>query len=113
MTHRAVRMMRRLALRAVDRGTEYRYRCAMSTHEVSAHHFRSHLKLEVDRVAENHDVLRVKRRNGSDFVVLSAEDWRAIEETLYLNHVPNLVESLHEADREPLEEGVPLAELDW
>ena len=85
----------------------------MSTHEVSAHHFRSHLKLEVDRVVQNHDVLRVRRRNGDDFVVLSAEDWRAIEETLYLNRVPDLVESLHEADREALEEGVPLAELDW
>lgn len=85
----------------------------MSRHEVSAHHFRQNLKIEVDRVVKNHDVLRVKRRNGSDFVVLSAEDWGAIEETLYLNRVPDLVESLHEADREPLDEGVPLADLEW
>jgi len=97
----------------MDERTVSWYRCGMSTHEVSAHHFRQHLKLEVDRVVQNHDVLRVNRRNGSDFVVLSAEDWQAIEETLYLNRAPGLVESLLEADREPLGEGVPLAELDW
>ncbi len=85
----------------------------MSTHEVTGHHFRQHLKSEVDRVIQNHGVLRVKRRNGGDFVVLSADDWRAIEETLYLNRVPGLVESIHQAAGEPLEDGIPLAELDW
>ncbi len=80
---------------------------------VSANHFRQNLKSEVDRVVQDHDVLRVKRRNGRDFVVVSADDWRAIEETLYLNRVPGLVESIHQAAQEPLEDGIPLAELDW
>lgn len=62
---------------------------------------------------EFHDLLRVQRRDGGAFVVRSAEGWRAVEETLYLNRVPGLVVSLREADRERLEKGVPLAELDW
>ncbi len=80
---------------------------------VSANHFRQNLKSEVDRVVQDHDVLRVKRRNGKDFVVVSADDWRAIEETIYLNRIPGLVESIHQAAQEPLEDGTPLAELDW
>jgi len=50
---------------------------------------------------------------GEDFVVLDAEDWRAIEETLYLHQVPGLVESIHRAAAEPLEEGTRLEDLDW
>ncbi|MBF0620956.1 MAG: type II toxin-antitoxin system Phd/YefM family antitoxin [Magnetococcales bacterium] len=38
----------------------------------------------VDDVAENHTPLKVTRPNGSDFVVLSADDWVAIKEMIYL-----------------------------
>ena len=81
--------------------------------EVSANEFRANLKNNVDRVVEDHTVLRVRRRRGGDFVVLSAEDWRAIEETLFLNRVPDLVESIHAAATEPLSEGTKLEDLEW
>ncbi len=81
--------------------------------EVSANEFRAKLKSQVDRVVEDHVVLRVRRRRGGDFVVLSAEDWSAIEETLFLNRIPNLVDSIHEAAAEPLDEGTKLEDLDW
>jgi antitoxin YefM len=81
--------------------------------EVSADRFRQHLKREVDRTIAEHRPLRVRRRAGGDFVVLGADDWRAIEETLALNQVPGLVESLHRAAAEPLADGTPLEELDW
>ncbi len=81
--------------------------------EVTANYFRQHLKKNVDQVIESHDVLHVTRRSGEDFVVLSAEDWHAIEETIYLNQVSGLVESIHRAAKEPIEKGTPLRELDW
>ena len=81
--------------------------------EISANEFRAHLKREVDRVVEDRRVLRVTRRRGGDFVVLAADDWSAIEETLFLNRVPGLVDSVHEAATEPLDEGVKLQDLDW
>jgi prevent-host-death family protein len=81
--------------------------------EISANEFRAHLKSEVDRVIEDHRVLRVKRRRGGDFVVVSAEDWSGIEETLYLSGIPGLVESVREAAEEPLEEGTKLEDLEW
>lgn len=81
--------------------------------EVTANYFREHLKATVDDVLDNHDVLRVTRRNGGDFVVVSADDWQAITETLYLNQFPGLVESIHEAAREPLRKGTRVEDLDW
>ena len=81
--------------------------------EVSSNEFKAHLISKVDEVVENHTVLHVRRRRGGDFVVLSAEDWSAIEETLFLNRVPGLVESLHEAAAEPLDEGTSVEDLEW
>ena len=81
--------------------------------ETTANKFRHHLASEVDRCSTNHEVLRVTRRSGENFVVLSESDWRAIEETLYLNQFPGLVDSIHRAAQEPLEQGTPLEELEW
>lgn len=85
---------------------------SMAVHEVSSQEFSDNFDQEVDKVVERHEVLRVRRDRG-DFVVVSAEDWRAIEETLALNKVPGLVESLLEAAREPIHEGTRLEDLDW
>jgi antitoxin YefM len=81
--------------------------------ETTANEFRKTLKQKVDACINNHEVLKVKRKNGGDFVVLSEADWRAIEETLYLNRIPGLVESIQNADKEPLDQGTPLGEIDW
>ena len=81
--------------------------------EMTVNHFREHLKAAVDEVVANHEVLRVTRRNGSDFVVLSADDWQAIAETLQLNQVRGLVDSIQEAAKEPLERGTKLEDLEW
>jgi antitoxin YefM len=81
--------------------------------EVSANRFRQHLKYEVDRAIAEHLPIRVRRRRGGDFVVLGADDWRSIEETLALNQVPGLVDTIYRAAAEPLAKGTPLAELGW
>ena len=80
---------------------------------ISVNFFRENLKNEVDKVTENHQVLRVTRRRGNDFVVLDADDWAAIEETLHLNQIPGFVESIQQAASEPLEKGTKLEELEW
>ncbi|MBF0287896.1 MAG: type II toxin-antitoxin system Phd/YefM family antitoxin [SAR324 cluster bacterium] len=81
--------------------------------ETTTNYFRQHLKSEVDRCIDNHEVLKVKRRNGESFIVIGESDWKAIEETTFLNQVPGLVQSIEEATQEPLEEGTPLEELEW
>jgi len=80
--------------------------------ETTANEFRKSLKAEVDNCISNHEVLRVKRRTGENFMVIGEEDWRAIEETLYLNQFSGLVDSIHSAAKEPLSGGTPLEDID-
>jgi len=44
--------------------------------------FRDSLKSFAAEVVSQHTPLRVTRRNGTDFVVMSAEDWERDQETL-------------------------------
>ncbi|MBB1126992.1 type II toxin-antitoxin system Phd/YefM family antitoxin [Thiospirillum jenense] len=46
--------------------------------------FRDNLKNFVEQVVSQHVPLRVTRRAGADFVVMSAEDWERDQETLYV-----------------------------
>ena len=80
--------------------------------ETTANEFRKTLKAKVDACITNHEVLKVKRRSGENFVVIGEEDWRAVEETLYLNQFPGLVDSIHKAAAEPISEGIALENLD-
>ena len=46
--------------------------------------FRETLKTSLQKVADNHEPMVVKRQRGDDMVVLSLEDFNAMQETLYL-----------------------------
>ena len=81
--------------------------------ETTANEFRKRLKHYVDNSILNHEVLKINRRNGENFVVLGEKDWKAIEETLYLNQFPGLVNSIKDAADEPLENGTSLEDIDW
>lgn len=66
----------------------------------------------VDDVAEHHrPVVITGKRN--DAVLISKEDWDAIQETIYLSSIPGMTASIHAAAAEPVENSVSLADLDW
>jgi len=66
----------------------------------------------VDQVCRNHTPTMIKgKRNNA--VIVSEEDWNAIQETLYLVSVPTLYESIREGQKEPLEGMATEADLDW
>lgn len=66
----------------------------------------------IDEIAENHQPITIKGKRN-DAVLVSREDWEAIAETVYLNSIPGMVETIKSAAAEPLSEGTPLEELDW
>ncbi len=49
---------------------------------ISVNQFRNNLKSFVEQVINDHLPLKVTRRKGADFVVISAEDWAREQETL-------------------------------
>lgn len=77
---------------------------------LSASTARTNLYRLIDETAESHQPLVItgKRNNA---VLVSAEDWAAIQETLFLLSVPNMRESIREGMTTPLSE---LADtLEW
>jgi antitoxin YefM len=62
--------------------------------QLSVHQFRSRLKVAVEGVIHDHEPLRVTRRGGDDFVVVSAEDWERDRETLYVLENRSLMQQI-------------------
>ena len=64
---------------------------------VSVNQFRSNIKSLVEQTAIHHTPLKVTRRNGKDFVVISAEDWERDQETLYVLQNSSLMKQIAES----------------
>ena len=71
---------------------------------ITASEARANLYRLIDQASESHKpvVISGKRSNA---VLVSEEDWSAIQETLHLLAVPGMRESIKEAMAEPLNKG--------
>ncbi len=68
--------------------------------ELNASEARANLYRLLDQAAETHKPVRIagKRNNA---VLVSEDDWNAIQETLYLLAIPGMRESIREGLRTP------------
>ena len=64
----------------------------------------------LDEAAEPHTPVRITGKRN-DAILLSAEDWAAIQETIHLLSVPGMRESIREGMALPIEECD--AKLEW
>lgn len=64
---------------------------------ISVNQFRDNLKNFVDQAISKHMPIKVTRRNGKDFVVISAEDWEREQETLYVLQNSSLMQQIAES----------------
>jgi antitoxin YefM len=64
---------------------------------VSVNKFRDNLKKFVEQIVHEHLPLKVTRRSGEDFVVISAEDWEREQETLYILQNSSLMKQIVES----------------
>ena len=71
---------------------------------------RSKLYRLIDEVASSHEPITItgKRANA---ILISEDDWRAIQETLYLLSIPGMGDSIRKWLKTPVEECS--GELDW
>lgn len=77
---------------------------------LTASEARANLYRLIDQTAESHEPVYISgKRRGA--VLISEEDWKAIQETLFLLSVPGMRESIKEGMAELLEESTK--ELDW
>lgn len=66
---------------------------------VSVNKFRDNLKKLVEQSLRDHEPLRVTRRSGDDFVVISAEDWEREQETLHVLQNSKLMQQVAESTK--------------
>jgi antitoxin YefM len=71
---------------------------------------RANLYRLIDQASESHQPILIAGKKASA-VLVSAEDWAAIQETMHLLSVPGMRESIRQAMQEPLEQSA--RELKW
>ena len=64
---------------------------------ISVNKFRDNLKSFIEQIVGNHEPLKVTRRSGEDFVVVSADDWEREQETLYILQNTHLMKQITES----------------
>ena len=64
----------------------------------------------IDQITETHQPMIIKGTQN-DVVMISKEDWSAIQETIYLNSIPGYIDSINEAINSSREEWVNAKEL--
>ena len=77
---------------------------------LSASAARNNLYKLIDETSESHVPITIVG-NRSRAVLVSESDWKAIQETLYLQSIPGMKESILDGAKEPLSECD--TKLDW
>jgi prevent-host-death family protein len=95
-------------VKAYDNGFKQMELLNMQT--LTASEARANLYRLMDQTAESHQPIHIAGKRNSA-VLLSGEDWQAIQETLFLLSVPGMRESIKEGMAEPLNQSA--TELDW
>ena len=70
---------------------------------MTASEARSNLYRLLDEAAESHEPIQITGKRGNA-VLISEDDWAAVQETLYLLSIPGMRESIREGMAAPLEE---------
>jgi antitoxin YefM len=77
---------------------------------ITASQARERMYRLIDEVHQSHEPIQITGKRASA-VLIAEEDWRAIQETLYLLSIPGMKESIREGMETPIEECAK--ELDW
>jgi antitoxin YefM len=60
----------------------------------------------VENTARSHEPVEIRAAEGTA-VLISEEDWRNIQETVYLLSIPGVGESIIEGMNDPLDQSIP------
>lgn len=66
---------------------------------ITVNQFRDNLKRFVEQAISQHSPIKVTRRGGEDFVVVSAHDWEREQETLFVLQNSSLMTQIADSAR--------------
>lgn len=61
---------------------------------ISVNQFRDSLKIYVEQTVSEHEPIKVTRKTGDAFVVMSADDWEREQETLHVLQNKSLMQQI-------------------
>lgn len=64
---------------------------------ISVNQFRDNLKSYVEQTVSEHEPIKVTRRAGDAFIVMSADDWEREQETLHVLQSNSLMQQISES----------------
>ena len=64
---------------------------------ISVNQFRDNLKTYVEQAVSEHEPIKVTRRAGDAFIVMSADDWEREQETLHVLQSNSLMQQIAES----------------
>ncbi|MBQ7590762.1 MAG: type II toxin-antitoxin system Phd/YefM family antitoxin [Verrucomicrobia bacterium] len=67
----------------------------------------------VAEVNKNSRPVMLTNKNGKNGVLISEDDWNAIQETLYLNSDPRVRDSILEGGQTPLKDCLTENDVEW
>jgi antitoxin YefM len=77
---------------------------------ITAEEAQGMLQKLLEETSSSHEPIQITSES-SNGILISEEDWRSIQETLYLLSIPGMRESIREGMKTPIEECSK--ELDW
>lgn len=80
---------------------------------ITATQARANLFKIMSFVNENSQPMTLTNNRGKNAVLIGEDDWNAIQETLYLNSIPGMTESLLKGKNTPIEECFSENEIEW
>ncbi|MCG6199917.1 type II toxin-antitoxin system Phd/YefM family antitoxin [Psychromonas antarctica] len=66
-------------------------------HSISVNQFRDNLKTYIEQTVSDHEPIKVTRRAGESFIVMSADDWEREQETLHVLQSSTLMQQIAES----------------
>ena len=67
----------------------------------------------ISEVNDSSTPVTITNSRGRNAVLVSEDDWNAIQETLYLMSVPGMADSIREGGETPIEECLTENEIEW
>lgn len=80
---------------------------------VTANSAQRDLDTVLDDVSRYNEPVTIVSDNNSVCVLISMDEWSSIQETLYLQSVPGMVDKIKAAAAEPLEDCVDASEVNF
>jgi len=79
---------------------------------ITATNARKELYKLLSQVQQSHEPICITSKHGSG-ILISEEDFAAIQETLYLQSIPDMTRSIIEGSKTPSEKCTSLSEFEW